>query len=124
MFVADVSEKVDLILREEQSGGYRVNRCITPSLIVEPPFFVKEFKVLLICFSTPKIEICNFEIGPEMAQVIVGFLNSDGASVECSGDIWRKRRVVRGCHPLSGSVAMKPNELSLAMCSGCSLANS
>lgn len=124
MLVADVSEKVNLILREEQSSGYRVNRCITPSLIIETPLFIKEFKVLLVCFSTPEIEVCNLEIGPEMAQVVVGFLNSDEVSVACSSGMWRKWGVVRGCHPLSGSVAMKPNELSFAMCSGCSLANS
>ena len=122
MLVADVSEKVNLILREEQSSGYRVNRCITPSLIIEPPFFIKEFKVLLVCFSTPEIEVCNLEIGPEMAKVVVGFLNSDGCQWHVG--MWRKWGVVRGCHPLSGSVAMKPNELSFAMCSGCSLANS
>lgn len=54
----------------EQTQGDAVNRGITPSLIEESSGSIQMLKISLICRASPKVQIPDFEIAPEMASTI------------------------------------------------------
>lgn len=65
MSVPDVREEVNLILRCEQSSTDRVNRRVTPALVVETASLVEVVEELAIGFASPEIKVADLEVTPD-----------------------------------------------------------
>jgi len=68
--VANFPEEVDLILVSKEGGSNTVDRCVAPSLIVEATGFVEEVEVFHICIPSPEVEVADFKVAPEVAEVV------------------------------------------------------
>lgn len=63
--VSNIVKPVDLRLVGEQSSADRVDRRVSPSLVIETTLFVEVIKELAIRFRTPKVEIPDLKVGPD-----------------------------------------------------------
>lgn len=56
---------MELVLGGEQSGANRVNRSITPALVVEAAGLVEVVEELAVGFASPEVEVADLEVGPD-----------------------------------------------------------
>lgn len=68
MSISDIVEKVNLILSCKERSTDRMDRSVSPTLIVESSSLVEIFKVVHVCLRTPEIEITNLKVGPDYGQ--------------------------------------------------------
>jgi len=68
--VTNFPEEVDLILASKEGSSDAVDRCVAPSLIVEATSFVEEVEVFHIRLTSPEVEVTDFKVAPEMAEVV------------------------------------------------------
>lgn len=55
-----------------------MNGCVAPSFIEESTCSVKMVEVVLVCLAAPEVQVCHFEIAPEMARcVTIGLVPVD-----------------------------------------------
>lgn len=71
VLVADVFEVPDLALRNKHGHRQGVDGSITETLVVETAAPVKPFEVLLVCLTTEEAQVADFEVGEELAVVVV-----------------------------------------------------
>lgn len=62
--VSNIVEEVNLLLFQHQTGGNRVDRCITPTLVEETAILIKGFKVVDVSLGAEPVEAANFKVGP------------------------------------------------------------
>jgi hypothetical protein len=70
MFIADVLEEVKLRLWEEKGCSQGVDRCISPSLVVEAAGTLEEGKVVRIGRRSKEVERRDFEVRPDCEHVV------------------------------------------------------
>lgn len=68
MAVSNVVEKVNLIFASKECCSDRVDRCVSPSFIVETSGFVEMLKVVHVGLRSPKVEITNLKVGPDWCE--------------------------------------------------------
>ncbi len=66
-----VPEVPDLALGHEHGYTQRMNRGVSEPFVVEAPSSIEPIKVLLIRLTTKPIQITNFEVGEELAIIVV-----------------------------------------------------
>ena len=64
MIIGDLVEKVDLFLFQKQACRNRVDRGISPPLVVETPFLIEKGEVVEIGLRAEPVEVSNFKVGP------------------------------------------------------------
>ena len=64
MVVGNVVEEVNLLLLQHQTGGDRVDRSITPTLVKETAILIKRLKVVDVGLGTEPVEATNLKVGP------------------------------------------------------------
>lgn len=64
MIIRNVIEEVNLILFQQQTRCDRVNRSVTPPLVVEATGLVEEVEIVEIGLRAQPVETCNLKIGP------------------------------------------------------------
>ena len=75
MGVANFIKEVDLLFFEHESGCYRVNRSITPSLIEEAAISIQRSEIIDICRRPQPVKATDFEIGPlKIVSISIHFL--------------------------------------------------
>lgn len=62
--VGNVVKEVNLILGQHKTGGDRVNRCITPSLVEETTILVKRLEVVDVLLGSEPVKVTNLEVRP------------------------------------------------------------
>lgn len=62
--VGNVVEEVDLLLGQHKTGGNRVHRRITPSLIEETTVLVEGLEVVDVGLGTKPVKVTDLEVGP------------------------------------------------------------
>lgn len=90
MAITNFVEEMDLFLFREQRNCHAVNWCVTPTLIVETSGAVQKFSESRVCLSSPKPHIGDFEITPEMAQVVVfpTIVREESHGVVLCNELW------------------------------------
>jgi len=68
--IANVAEKVDLVLGREEGSTDAVDRCISPTLVVKSALLIEEVEEFAVRLASPEIEIADLEIAPKMATII------------------------------------------------------
>jgi hypothetical protein len=71
VLVSDIPKEPDLRFRNKHRNTQCMNRRISKSLIVETSTSVQPVKILLIGLPTEETQIADFEIGEELAIVVV-----------------------------------------------------
>ena len=71
MLISDIPKEPDLSLGHKHRDAERMDRCIAEALVVEPTAFVEPVKVSLVGFSPEEVQRADFEVGEELAVVVV-----------------------------------------------------
>jgi hypothetical protein len=70
MSIPDVIEEVNLLLLREQCGSDAMDRGISPTLVIESTLLIKVFEKFGICLASPKVEIRDLKVAPEVTQIV------------------------------------------------------
>jgi len=68
--VSDVIEEMDLVFARKECRSNTVDRCISPSFVIETTFPIEEVEECGIRFASPQVQVSNLEIAPEMTSVV------------------------------------------------------
>lgn len=71
MLIPYVPEIPDFAFGHEHGYTQRMNRGISEPFVVETPSSIEPIEVLLIRQTTKPIQITNFEVGEELAVIVV-----------------------------------------------------
>jgi len=71
MLIVDVSGEPYFALWQEHRNTQRVYWCVSKAFINETSTSVKPLETLLVCFTPPKVQATDLEIGEELAVVVV-----------------------------------------------------
>ena len=71
MLVPNVSEEPDFALRHKHGHAERVDGRVSEALVVEAAAAVEPLEVFLVGLATEEAEISDFEVGEELAVVVV-----------------------------------------------------
>jgi hypothetical protein len=62
--VGNVVEKVNLFLLQQKTGGNRVHRSITPSLVEETAILVQRLEVVNVGLGSQPVQVADLKVGP------------------------------------------------------------
>lgn len=71
MLIPNISKEPDLALRCEHSHAQSVHWRIPKAFVVETASFVQPVEVGFVSFATPEVEGADFEVGEELAVVVL-----------------------------------------------------
>lgn len=71
VLVADIPEEPDFALGDEHGDAQRVDRGISEALVVEAAAAVEPVEIFLVGLASEEVEIANFEVGEELAVVVI-----------------------------------------------------
>ena len=102
MSVANIIEKVNLILSREKCGPNRMYWRVAPSFVVETAALIQMLEKVHIRLRSPEIEVANFEVRPDCCKQILAI-----------SSIQRKRLTVTPVICLPVIIAHKPHSVVL-----------
>jgi hypothetical protein len=62
--IGNVIEEVDLVLLQQQTRCYRVNRSVSPPLVEETASLVDKREIIEISLRAKPVKAPNFKVGP------------------------------------------------------------
>lgn len=93
VLISDIVEVPDLALGHEHGNGQRVHRSIAKALVVKAACFVEPVEIGFVGFAAPEVEGTNFEIGEELAVVVLVICS--GIEEPCQVCFWMYQVVMR-----------------------------